>query len=97
MTAHDLVLVEVADRVATVVLNRPEVRNALNGELIDALTARLAECEASDDVDVMILTGVDPAFCAGLDLAYLATRVDWNRESTPTASRPFPYRRTPSR
>jgi enoyl-CoA hydratase/carnithine racemase len=76
VTAHDLVLVEVTDRVATVVLNRPEVRNALNGELIDALTARLAECEASADVDVMILTGADPAFCAGLDLAYLATRVE---------------------
>jgi enoyl-CoA hydratase len=76
MTAHDVVLVEVTDRVATVVLNRPEVRNALNGELIDTLTARLAECEASGDVDVMILTGADPAFCAGLDLAYLAARVE---------------------
>jgi enoyl-CoA hydratase/carnithine racemase len=76
VTAHDLVLVDVTDRVATVVLNRPEVRNALNGELLDTLRARLAECEASDDVDVMILTGVDPVFCAGLDLAYLAARVE---------------------
>jgi enoyl-CoA hydratase len=73
--AADLVLVEVADRVATVTLNRPEVRNALNADLIDTLRTRLAECESNDDVDVMILTGVDPVFCAGLDLAYLASRV----------------------
>ena len=47
-----------------------------NGELIETIRTRLAECEASDDVDAMILTGVDPAFCAGLDLAYLAARVE---------------------
>ena len=77
MTSSDIVLVDVADRVATVTLNRPEVRNALNAELIEALRTCLAACEASDDVDVMILTGVDPAFCAGLDLAYLAARVEF--------------------
>ena len=97
MTADELVLVEVTDRVATVVLNRPEVRNALNGELIDTLTARLAECDASDDVDVMILTGIDPVFCAGLDLAYLATRVDMESGVDSDDSRRFPYPRTRSR
>ena len=35
MTSSDIVLVDVADRVATVTLNRPEVRNALNAELIE--------------------------------------------------------------
>ena len=77
----EIVIVDVADRIATVTLNRPEVRNALNAELIDTLRARLAECDASDDVDVMILTATDPVFCAGLDLAYLADRMQ--RESGP--------------
>ncbi len=72
----EIVLVDVVDRVATVTMNRSERRNALNAELIETLTSRLAECEASDDVDAMILTGADPAFCAGLDLAYLAGRIE---------------------
>ena len=74
MTA-EIVLVAVDDRVATVTLNRPEVRNALNAELIDTVRARLAECDASDDVDAMILTGTDPVFCAGVDLSYLDNRM----------------------
>lgn len=64
----DLVLYDVADRVATVTLNRPEARNALSRALLRALTDALARAEGDDDVDVVILTGADPAFCAGLDL-----------------------------
>jgi enoyl-CoA hydratase len=62
------VLVEVADRVATITLNRPEARNALNRAVRKALPAAIEQCDADDDVDVMILTGADPAFCAGVDL-----------------------------
>jgi len=69
-------LLEVAERVATITLNRPEARNALNGELIEALRSAVATCDADDEVDVMVLTGADPAFCAGLDLGYLATRAE---------------------
>ena len=61
-------MVEVADRVATVTLNRPEARNALNRAVRKALPAAIERCDADDDVDVMILTGADPAFCAGVDL-----------------------------
>jgi enoyl-CoA hydratase len=67
----DVALLEVADRVATVTLNRPEARNALSSELIKALATLVAEADARDDVDVLILTGADPAFCAGLDLKEL--------------------------
>ena len=76
MTTPEIVLVEVVDRVATVRLNRPESRNALNGELIDTMRRPARGCEADDDVDATILTGIDPAFCAGLDLTYLAARVE---------------------
>lgn len=63
-----LVLLEIEDGIATVVLNRPEARNALSRavthDLWDAITT------AGDDpgVAAVILTGADPAFCAGIDL-----------------------------
>jgi enoyl-CoA hydratase len=66
-----VVLVDVANRVATVTLNRPERRNALSGELIAALREVLAELDAEPEVRAIILTGADPAFCAGLDLTEL--------------------------
>ena len=64
----DVVLVDVADRVAVITLNRPEQRNALNRDVRRELPAAISRCDADDDVDVMILTGADPAFCAGVDL-----------------------------
>jgi enoyl-CoA hydratase len=67
------VLVETDERVRTVTLNRPEARNALNSELQRASAGALADAEADDDVDVVILTGADPAFCAGLDLRELGS------------------------
>src|SRR5919206_3897438 len=68
-----VLLVDRADRVATVTLNRPESRNALSAELIAALRSAMRELEDDDGVDVVILTGADPAFCAGLDLKQLGT------------------------
>ncbi|HXQ76214.1 MAG TPA: enoyl-CoA hydratase [Acidimicrobiales bacterium] len=67
----DVVLLEVADRIATVTLNRPEARNAMSRELIARLGDLVGEADTRDDVDVLILTGADPAFCAGLDLKEL--------------------------
>ena len=68
MADAEVVLVDVSDRVATITLNRPEARNALNRAVRAALPAAVERCDADDDVDVMILTGADPAFCAGVDL-----------------------------
>lgn len=64
--------VEVDDGVALVVLNRPHVRNALNALLIGGLRSTMAALEARDDVRAIVLTGADPAFCAGLDLGDVA-------------------------
>lgn len=66
-------LVETADRVRTVTLNRPEVRNALDSALQRESAGALADAEADDTVDVVIITGTDPAFCAGLDLRELGS------------------------
>lgn len=65
---HQLVLVEVADRVATLTMNRPEARNALNRALTYALWDAVLAAASDPDVDALVLTGADPAFCAGVDL-----------------------------
>jgi enoyl-CoA hydratase len=62
---------EMAGPVATVTLNRPERRNAISGGLLTGLRTTMAELDASPDVAVIVLTGADPAFCAGLDLTEL--------------------------
>lgn len=67
----DVLLTDVDDGIAVVTMNRPEARNALNTELRRAVPQRLRELDADDAVRVMILTGADPAFCAGLDLREL--------------------------
>jgi enoyl-CoA hydratase len=66
-----VILTSVEDNVATVTLNRPDRRNALSGELLTELRRTMADLESREDVRVMILTGADPAFCAGLDLTEL--------------------------
>ena len=68
MTNDDVLLIETRDRVRTLTLNRPQARNALSAELRRRFFSALREAEADDDVDVVILTGADPVFCAGLDL-----------------------------
>jgi enoyl-CoA hydratase len=65
------VLVEVTDQVAVVTLNRPERRNALSGTLLALLRDALAGLDGRSDVRAIVLTGADPAFCAGLDLTEL--------------------------
>lgn len=69
--SDEVVLVDVTDGVATITLNRPEARNALNGAVRRRLPKVVLECETDPGVDVMILTGADPAFCAGVDLKEL--------------------------
>ena len=49
-------------------LNRPAARNALNRSLIRALYAALKAADADESVRAVVLTGADPAFCAGVDL-----------------------------
>jgi enoyl-CoA hydratase len=67
----EVALYDVADGIATVTMHRPEARNALNAELRAAVPALVARADADPDVAVVILTGTDPAFCAGLDLKEL--------------------------
>jgi enoyl-CoA hydratase len=69
----DEVIVERADGVLTVMLNRPEVRNAINAATARALASAVNELDASQDLSVAVLTGSGGMFCAGMDLkAFLA-------------------------
>jgi enoyl-CoA hydratase/carnithine racemase len=66
--AHaDLCLLDRDGPIATVTLNRPAVKNALNLDLLNALIGRLSECVAAG-VTVLVLRGEGTAFCAGADL-----------------------------
>ena len=67
----DILLIDTQDRVRTLTLNRPQSRNALSSELRRRFFAALRDAEADNAVDVVILTGADPVFCAGLDLKEL--------------------------
>jgi len=68
-------LVEVADGVARVTLNSPEVRNALNEALLRELEATLRRLEDDPDARVIVLRGAgERAFCAGADLNRVADR-----------------------
>ncbi len=70
----DDVRLEVADRIATLTIDRPAVRNAIDRATAEAIAAALDEVDARDDVTVAILTGAGGGFSAGMDLkAYAAT------------------------
>jgi methylglutaconyl-CoA hydratase len=57
--------------VATVTLNRPQVRNAYDGRVVQILSDMLAELDARADVRAVVLEGAGPSFCAGADLAWM--------------------------
>ncbi len=73
LTGDDVVLLDVSERIATVTLNRPDARNALSSEVLTKLSEAMHRADADADVDVVILTGADPAFTAGLDLTELGS------------------------
>lgn len=72
-TSSDILLTETTDRVRTITLNRPTSRNALSSALRTRFFAALREADSDDGVDVVIVTGADPVFCAGLDLKELGS------------------------
>lgn len=63
-----IVETEVTAGVATVLLNRPEARNALSREMRETLAAVVGRLDRSPEVGAIILSGTDPAFCSGVDL-----------------------------
>ena len=72
--AYKTILFEKKGAVALITLNRPEALNALNGELMDELTAALTSVEADDNIGVTVLTGSEKAFAAGADIKEMASK-----------------------
>ena len=72
--AYETLLIEHADGVALIRLNRPKALNALNSELLGELAAALAEIAADDAVRCVVLTGSDRAFAAGADIKEMSDK-----------------------
>lgn len=65
---RETVALSVDGGVATVLLNRPEHRNALDGRMLRDLADLLRTCDRSDDVGAVVLSGAGPVFCVGSEL-----------------------------
>lgn len=72
--AYETIVVEIADHVALIRLNRPEALNALNSVLIRELAEALVAADGNDKVRCIILTGSDKAFAAGADVKEMADK-----------------------
>jgi enoyl-CoA hydratase/carnithine racemase len=81
------------DHVATIVLNRPERRNALNYQAYDELEQAFRLAAADDDIRCVIVTGADPAFCSGDDVGeIMAGPKSVTKRAQPTVT----YQATPA-
>lgn len=67
----EMVRIEISGRIGRLVLNRPEVRNALSIDLLRALHERVDVLARRTDLTVLIITGEGKAFCAGMDLKHV--------------------------
>jgi methylglutaconyl-CoA hydratase len=73
-------LIDERQHVATITLNRPEVRNAFNDEVIVELAQAFAGLGARDDVRCIVLAAAGTAFCAGADLNWMKRMAGYTRE-----------------
>jgi methylglutaconyl-CoA hydratase len=77
---NTLELIRPSAHVAEVWLNRPDVRNAFNDEVIAELTAAFAQLALDAQVRVVVLSGRGKAFCAGADLNWMRAMADYSWE-----------------
>src|SRR2546425_8352867 len=68
------ILCTIADGIATITLNRPDRRNALNTATLDELHRRFNELERDAGVRVVVIRGAGTAFCSGRDLEEMSRR-----------------------
>jgi methylglutaconyl-CoA hydratase len=75
--------------VVTLTLDRPEVRNAFSGELMDAVAAAARSLAGDDSIRALVLTGEGSAFSAGADLEWMAAMADYSFEENVADSERF--------
>lgn len=82
----DVLMTSVEGAVAVLTLNRPGARNAISSTLRSALDDAIAGLQHDENVRAIVLTGTDPAFCAGVDVKELSARADIARSIGPRLS-----------
>ncbi len=88
MSDRVLTMEQLGDAIVVLTLNRPERRNALSIELMDALCETLEAFAAQEQFRVVILRGAGSVFCAGLDLDE-AAQAELSERSAMCVSRTF--------
>ena len=73
-------LIDVTGHIATITLNRPDVRNAFNSDVILEMAQAFSELGKRDDVRCIVLAANGPAFCAGADLNWMRSMADYTRD-----------------
>src|SRR3989337_590733 len=87
-TTSDIILLDISDGLATITLNRPERLNALSGELLDMLPGVIQKVADDKDVRCLVLTGAGRGFCAGGDIAGMASGETLPQEDPVARPRP---------
>jgi len=77
---YETLLVTVADKVATVTLNRPDLRNAFNEQAIAELARAFDELGRNDAVRAIVLAANGPSFCAGADLNWMKKMAGYSHD-----------------
>src|ERR1051325_9035646 len=72
--------VDIHKPIASVLLDRPDIHNAFNDELVKLVTDTFTELGARDDVRVIVLGGHGKSFCSGADLNWMGSLVHYTRE-----------------
>lgn len=90
--AFEMIRYDVADRIATITLARPELLNAVNGAMCREIVSALDLADSNDDVRAVIVTGEGRAFCAGADLSrgnssFIAPQADGAAPESPEDTR----------
>lgn len=74
----DQILFETKDKIATITFNRPDNLNSFSNEMIEGYVAALKECQESDNILVVVVTGAGRAFSAGGDIKAMKEGTDRN-------------------
>ncbi len=72
----NVVLLEKQDGIGIIKINRPEAMNALNADVLNGLSAAVAEADADKEIQVIIITGEGRAFVAGADIASMQSMTE---------------------
>ncbi len=84
MTRFKTILLEKKDKIATITLNRPKVKNAMNPQMHLEMLEVLSDLEEDDSVRVLVLTGSGNSFCAGQDLKEYFLEIENNPKARKT-------------